>query len=225
MFLAKARFVIRGGMLWRSFSSYPPHTVVGLPTLSPTMATGNIAKWLKKEGDSISPGDAIAEIETDKTTVTFEALDDAFVAKILVNEGVDIPVGVPIMVTVEESSDVSKFVDFKAEASAPVAKPAPPKPSSPAPPTPSPAQAPVQPAPIEVPKVVKIDVVVAAPITAAAPVAKAPATPVASPSAAGVFSVVWGTGVSKSGLAAKLAADQQAYITKYGSTGHIPLKL
>lgn len=209
---------------FRFISSYPPHTVVGLPTLSPTMATGNIAKWLKKEGDSISPGDAIAEIETDKTTVTFEALDDAFIAKILVKEGVDIPVGVPIMVTVEENTDIAKFADFKAEPSAPVAAaPAPPKLPSPSPP---PVHvAPVKATPVELPKVIKTEVSApVAPITAPVVAAKVPALPAGVPSS-GAFSVVWGTGASKSGLAAKLAADQKAYITKYGNASHIPLTL
>ena len=57
--------------LSRGLASYPSHTVLGLPALSPTMTSGNIAKYLVKVGDEINPGDRIAEIETDKATVDF----------------------------------------------------------------------------------------------------------------------------------------------------------
>lgn len=56
-----------------------------MPALSPTMTTGTIVKWLKKEGDEIQPGDAVADIQTDKAVVTFELDDEAVLAKILVN--------------------------------------------------------------------------------------------------------------------------------------------
>ena len=65
-------------------TEYPEHEVIGLPALSPTMEFGGIANWVKKEGESISAGDILVEIETDKATVDFEAQDDAFLAKILV---------------------------------------------------------------------------------------------------------------------------------------------
>jgi len=72
----------------RAFSAaLPDHEVVGLPALSPTMETGTIAKWNKKEGDKITAGDIICEIETDKATVDFEAQDDSYLAKILKPEG------------------------------------------------------------------------------------------------------------------------------------------
>lgn len=64
---------------------------------------GNIAKWNKKEGDEIAAGDSIAEIETDKATMDWEAQDDGFVAKLLVEEGAkDVGVGQPVIVIVEE---------------------------------------------------------------------------------------------------------------------------
>lgn len=92
----------------RHFSSAdPPHTVLGMPALSPTMNQGNIVKWRKKEGDKIAPGDVICEIETDKATLEFESVEDGFLAKILVPEGSkDVPVGKPIAITVEEQDDI-----------------------------------------------------------------------------------------------------------------------
>ncbi len=58
-----------------------------MPALSPTMEKGNLAKWLKKEGDAVKTGDVIAEIETDKATMEYEAVDDGTLAKIVVPEG------------------------------------------------------------------------------------------------------------------------------------------
>jgi pyruvate carboxylase len=65
----------------------PYHLVVGLPALSPTMASGTLAEWYLKEGDSFSAGDGLAKIETDKAAMDFEAQDDGFVAKILIPAG------------------------------------------------------------------------------------------------------------------------------------------
>src|ERR1700756_2932524 len=63
-----------------------------MPALSPTMEKGNLAKWLKKEGDPIKTGDVIAEIETDKATMEYESVDDGVLAKIVVPEGTaDVP--------------------------------------------------------------------------------------------------------------------------------------
>lgn len=128
------------------FSSYPPHEVVGLPALSPTMETGTIASWNKEEGDSFGPGEVLCSVETDKATVDFEAQDDGFVAKILVPAGADeIQCGQPIMITVEEGEDVSGFADYVVEESAAPAEPAPAAEPTPAPaatPPPTPAAAP-----------------------------------------------------------------------------------
>ena len=66
-----------------------------MPALSPTMEKGNLAKWLKKEGDKVKSGDVIAEIETDKATMEVEAVDEGTIAKILVPEGTQIPSGYP----------------------------------------------------------------------------------------------------------------------------------
>ncbi|XP_044955981.1 dihydrolipoyllysine-residue acetyltransferase component 1 of pyruvate dehydrogenase complex, mitochondrial isoform X2 [Hordeum vulgare subsp. vulgare] len=102
----------RVGMQARWFSSagLPPHMVIGMPALSPTMNQGNITKWRKQEGDKIEVGDVICEIETDKATLEFETLEEGYLAKILVPEGSkDVQVGQPIYVTVEESDDIEKI--------------------------------------------------------------------------------------------------------------------
>ena len=96
-------------------------TNILMPALSPTMEKGNLAKWLKNEGDKISSGDVIAEIETDKATMEVEAADEGTLAKIVVPEGTeDVPVNSVIAVLAGEGEDVKA-----AEASA--AKAPPPK--------------------------------------------------------------------------------------------------
>src|SRR6058998_270119 len=79
-----------------------------MPALSPTMEKGNLAKWLKKEGDAVKAGDVIAEIETDKATMEYESIDDGVLAKIVVAEGTqDVPVNSLIAVLAEEGEDVN----------------------------------------------------------------------------------------------------------------------
>lgn len=81
---------------------------ITMPALSPTMESGTLAKWLKSEGDMISAGDIIAEIETDKATMEVEAVDDGKLARLLVTEGTeDVPVGQVIAVLLEEGEDES----------------------------------------------------------------------------------------------------------------------
>ena len=93
-------------------------TEILMPALSPTMEEGTLAKWLVKEGDSVSAGDIMAEIETDKATMEFEAVDDGIVGRLLVAEGTEaVKVNTPIAVIVEEGESAS---DIKAPA-APVA--------------------------------------------------------------------------------------------------------
>jgi pyruvate dehydrogenase E2 component (dihydrolipoamide acetyltransferase) len=105
-----------------------------MPALSPTMEKGNLAKWLKKEGDKVKPGDVIAEIETDKATMEYEAIDEGTLAKIVVPEGTqDVPVKALIAVLAEEGEDV-KAAAAGAATGAPAAKAAPTaKPASAAP--------------------------------------------------------------------------------------------
>src|SRR5215831_14214087 len=118
-----------------------------MPALSPTMEKGNLAKWLKKEGDKVKSGDVIAEIETDKATMEVEAIDEGTIAKILVPEGTqDVPVNDVIAVLAGEGEDVKAAGAAKPSASAappkaaeaPAAAPAP----APAAPKAAPAAAP-----------------------------------------------------------------------------------
>jgi pyruvate dehydrogenase E2 component (dihydrolipoamide acetyltransferase) len=82
-------------------------TQILMPALSPTMEKGNLARWLKKEGDTVKSGDVLAEIETDKATMEYEAVDEGTIAKILVPEGTqDVPVNSPIAVLAGEGEDV-----------------------------------------------------------------------------------------------------------------------
>jgi len=91
-------------------SSLPEHVVLEMPALSPTMSQGNIIKWLIKEGEGFSTGDAICDIETDKATVSYDVQEDGYLAKIVQPDGAqDIPVGAPIAVTVEEATEVAAF--------------------------------------------------------------------------------------------------------------------
>ncbi len=101
-------------------------TEVLMPALSPTMEKGNLAKWLKKEGDQVKSGDVIAEIETDKATMEVEAVDEGTLGKILVPEGTaDVAVNTPIAVILAEGEDASALKDGKAvKLAAPAAAPA-----------------------------------------------------------------------------------------------------
>jgi pyruvate dehydrogenase E1 component beta subunit len=92
-------------------------TNILMPALSPTMEEGKLAKWLVKEGDTVSSGDILAEIETDKATMEFEAVDDGLITKILIAEGTEgVKVNTPIAVLLEEGEDTT--------VEAPVAQPA-----------------------------------------------------------------------------------------------------
>src|SRR5438105_10111895 len=79
-----------------------------MPALSPTMEEGTLAKWLVKEGDEVKSGDILAEIETDKATMEFEAVDEGTIQKILVPEGTDgVKVGQPIALLAAEGESVN----------------------------------------------------------------------------------------------------------------------
>jgi len=97
-----------------------------MPALSPTMEKGNLAKWLKKEGDAVKSGDVIAEIETDKATMEVEAVDEGTLGKILVPEGTnDVAVNTPIAMILGEGEDASTLKDGKgAKAAAAASVPA-----------------------------------------------------------------------------------------------------
>jgi pyruvate dehydrogenase E2 component (dihydrolipoamide acetyltransferase) len=118
-----------------------------MPALSPTMEKGNLAKWLKKEGDKVKSGDVIAEIETDKATMEVEAVDDGTIAKILIPEGTqDVAVNDVIAVLAGDGEDVKAASAGAASAPpkpAPAGQtPAAAKPSAPSPPQPPAAAAP-----------------------------------------------------------------------------------
>jgi pyruvate dehydrogenase E2 component (dihydrolipoamide acetyltransferase) len=91
-----------------------------MPALSPTMEKGNLAKWLKKEGDEVKTGDVIAEIETDKATMEYEAVDDGVMAKIVVPEGTnDVPVNQLIAVLAQEGEDAKQAAAGAGKAASP----------------------------------------------------------------------------------------------------------
>ena len=128
-------------------------TEVLMPALSPTMEKGNLAKWLKKEGDKVKSGDVIAEIETDKATMEVEAADEGTLGKILVPEGTaDVAVNTPIAVILGEGEDKTAIKatkpaqQQKATESAPPAKAEKSQKTQDAP-APKPAKAPEAPAP------------------------------------------------------------------------------
>src|SRR5687767_3460396 len=118
-----------------------------MPALSPTMEKGNLAKWLKKEGDTVKSGDVIAEIETDKATMEVEAIDEGILAKIVVPEGTaDVPVNQLIGLIAGEGEDPKSVSASGGGAPAPQA-------AAPAPTAqPAPAAAPAQPQQAAAPK-------------------------------------------------------------------------
>jgi len=197
-----------------SAADLPYHIVVGMPALSPTMDAGTISKWNVSEGESFSAGDSIAVIETDKASMDFEAQDDGVVAKLLVQPGSgEISVGVPIMVTVEDQGDVAAFKDFVAGSA----------PSS------SATEASVPPVVVEEMAAPAVTPVATPTPSSARVVAPAVAVFTASPPEVSSEMISlggssWGKlTAERSPLAKALAAKQQQYIERYGSTGHIPI--
>ena len=160
-----------------------------MPALSPTMEEGNLAKWLVKEGDTVSSGDVIAEIETDKATMEVESIDEGTVGKILVAEGTEgVKVNELIAVLLEDGEDASAIPD------APAAAPAP---AAPAPSAPPAAEPPAAPAP--------------APAAASAPATNGAAAPAPAPSSGGrVFA---------SPLARRIARDAGIDIASVSGSG------
>ena len=219
-------------MTWEA--DLPYHIVVGMPALSPTMEMGTLAEWYLQEGQSFAAGDAVAKIETDKASIDFEAQDDGVIAKILVEAGTpDVTVGTPIMVTIDDVNDVEKFQDFKVETAATATPPPEATATTMVPPPPSPPPAtksapPKQAAATELQK----PMAAAAPATSSPP-PKAPAskpaptaqsTPPKTSSASSDMPMGWGTlAKTNSPIAKMLSKHQQAYITKYGTTGQLPL--
>ncbi|MBS0534606.1 MAG: pyruvate dehydrogenase complex dihydrolipoamide acetyltransferase [Proteobacteria bacterium] len=164
-------------------------TNILMPALSPTMEKGNLAKWLKKEGDKVKAGDILAEIETDKATMEYEAVDEGTLAKIIVPEGTqDVAVNAPIAVLAAEGEDVKAAAAGAASA-------------------PAKAEAPKAEAKKEEPK--KVEAAPAAQPTASA-VPSAAAAPAAAASGARVFA---------SPLAKRLAKDAGIDIARISGSG------
>jgi pyruvate dehydrogenase E2 component (dihydrolipoamide acetyltransferase) len=162
-----------------------------MPALSPTMEEGTLAKWLVKEGDEVKSGDILAEIETDKATMEFEAVDEGKIAKILVPEGTDgVKVGAPIAIMAGEGEDASAAP--AAALKADTAPPAPPK-------------APAAPKPDETPK--------ASSAPAAVETPPAPPQPAAEPARA------QGDRVKASPLARRLAQAQSIDLSTLQGSG------
>jgi pyruvate dehydrogenase E2 component (dihydrolipoyllysine-residue acetyltransferase) len=161
-----------------------------MPALSPTMEKGNLAKWLKKEGDKVKSGDVIAEIETDKATMEVEAVDEGTIAKILVPEGTqDVPVNDVIAVMAGDGEDV--------KAASAGAASAPPKAAA----APAPAASP-------------------APAAAPAAKAPPPAAPAAAPQAAAPAAQTNGHGrIFSSPLARRLAKDAGIELARINGSG------
>ena len=126
--------------------SYDGATALPMPALSPTMETGKLTEWMKQPGDQLSPGDVIAEVETDKAVVSFECQDDGYMAAHLVPAGTeDVPVGSIIALIVDEASEVDAIKNKQwpnplEQAAAPA-----PAPAAAAAPAPAPAAATTKP--------------------------------------------------------------------------------
>ncbi len=135
-------------------------TPILMPALSPTMTEGKLAKWSKKEGDTVKAGDVVAEIETDKATMEVEAVDEGKLGKILIPEGTEnVAVNTPIALILNEGEDASALTQAaaapapKPAAAQPAAKPAPAAaPSASTAAAPQPAAAPSAPAPAAAPR-------------------------------------------------------------------------
>ena len=92
-----------------------------MPALSPTMEEGTLAKWLVKEGDTVQSGDVMAEIETDKATMEFEAVDEGVIGKIVIAEGTEgVKVNAVIAVLLEDGEDASAISNAPAATPAPI---------------------------------------------------------------------------------------------------------
>jgi pyruvate dehydrogenase E2 component (dihydrolipoamide acetyltransferase) len=181
-----------------------------MPALSPTMEEGTLAKWLVKEGDDVKSGDILAEIETDKATMEFEAVDEGKIAKILVPEGTDgVKVGAPIAILAGEGEDASAAA--KAAPKADTAPPAPPK----APAAPKPDATPGTPAPPQA--AVEIPAAPSAP--AALSPSSAAAAPPEHPTARSSPATGEGERVKASPLARRLAQAQNIDLSGLQGSG------
>src|SRR5713226_8240332 len=101
--------------------------IIGLPKLSPTMEEGVLVRWTKKEGDKVSPGDLVAEVETDKANMDFNIEDEGTLLKLLVKEGETVKLGAPVAILGEPGEDVSALLEKAKEGGAEAPRPAAPQ--------------------------------------------------------------------------------------------------
>src|SRR5688500_11043299 len=85
--------------------------IIGLPKLSPTMEEGVLARWTKQEGDTVEPGDIIAEVETDKANMDFPLEDQGTILKLLVGEGDTVKLGAPVLIIGEPGEDFAGLME------------------------------------------------------------------------------------------------------------------
>ncbi|HEX3697493.1 MAG TPA: pyruvate dehydrogenase complex dihydrolipoamide acetyltransferase [Polyangia bacterium] len=185
--------------------------ILDMPQLSDTMREGVLRKWRKNEGDKIAPGELLAEVETDKATMDFEAFDEGVLLKRLIGDGTTVPVGSPIAIIGKTGEDITALVEqAKARSASGGKKPAAPAPAAKAPeakPTPAPA-----PAPAAAPAAPNGAARAAAPARPAAPAPAQVSRPAAAPApAAGK--------VLASPLARKLATDLGVDLRAVQGTG------
>ena len=185
--------------------------ILDMPQLSDTMKVGVLQKWRKNEGDKVSPGEVIAEVETDKAVMDFEAFDEGVLLKRLIADGASVPVGTPIAIIGKTGDDISKLVEeaaSRAGGAKPAAKAEPAKPA--AAPAPAPKAAP---APAPAAANGKSD----KPASAAAPAAAAKRAP--APAASAPAPATAGGKVLASPLARKLATDMGIDLRGVTGTG------
>lgn len=175
----------------RFYADFPDHIKIQLPALSPTMETGTIISWHKKEGEKLNEGDLLAEIETDKATMGFETPEEGYLAKILVPAGTkNVPIGKLVCIIVPDEGSVTAFKDYKDDTPAAAAAAPPP------PPPPAAAPTPTTPPP--------------SPVTPPAPAAPAAPKPLPTPTGDRIFI---------SPLAKRLAAEKGLSLQGLKGTG------
>jgi pyruvate dehydrogenase E2 component (dihydrolipoamide acetyltransferase) len=183
--------------------------ILDMPQLSDTMKVGVLQKWRKNEGDAVSPGEVLAEVETDKAVMDFEAFDKGVLLKRLVADGSSVPVGTPIAIIGKAGEDVAALVEeAKARSAAGGPKAAAAKPAEAKAPAPAPAKPAPAPAPASNGAAARPAAPAPRPAPAPAPRAAAPAAPAAT-----------GTKILASPLARRLATDLGVDLRQVQGTG------
>ncbi len=186
--------------------------ILDMPQLSDTMKVGVLQKWRKNEGESVSPGEVLAEVETDKAVMDFEAFDKGVLLKRLVGDGSSVPVGTPIAIIGKAGEDVAALIEEAKSRSAASGKAAAAKPAAEAP---KPAAAAAAPAPAAAPKQAPAPAASNGAAARPAPARPSPAPRAAAPSAPAAS----GTKVLASPLARRLATDLGVDLRQVQGTG------